>query len=473
MHRIVLLIAAIAVAMTFVPRDASAQSIEEVCADRGTVGTDDHFIACMTAHFFNSKKARSGFPILPENTWNCMDLIGTYADRTGGKTRIKVDCRALARLVSRLVPESPPDWAACTGYEPNNPAHVTACLERRVRTGQLLDSGNNTCSMWQHFYRLDVAYNNEHVLAGDGGFDPRLTRSRALIFPERRIPYVAPPCASFQAAIDGMQSRVLSNPLALLRNFAAVVAGLPTVISTIALLGLSGVFAAFGFLLLWRSWSRDHQRAPELVREKVRVRHSPATIAGVSNWSETHVRGSSSGGGGYIGPYGGTVSAPSVSVSSTVKNKHQFFLVYGNGHEVPITITDLDFPTRDGQVVDTVSLSCADSNPIVLVYVRATRKHLTYHGYIADIARMIWPSQVKLYLYVLLLASAAAIPVAGIVGNVWIVPVIGIGATVAARFLTQKVRELTAKRILMDAVTELLAQFKAAPAPTPASSAGG
>lgn len=69
-----------------------------------------------------------------------------------------------------------------------------------------------------------------------------------------------------------------------------------------------------------------------------------------SKHSETHV--SSSGGGGYIGPNGGIITAPRVH-SHTV-TKHEFWLRSADGREHAIQLSNVDVPLRAGQDVSLI-----------------------------------------------------------------------------------------------------------------------
>jgi hypothetical protein len=80
------------------------------------------------------------------------------------------------------------------------------------------------------------------------------------------------------------------------------------------------------------------------------------TVMSSSKWSETHV--SSSGGGGYLHGGSGQVSAP--TVSSTVKSKHEFWVQTPDGHQIPVQLTDADFPLMPGQLITLVNTPSAN-----------------------------------------------------------------------------------------------------------------
>lgn len=72
--------------------------------------------------------------------------------------------------------------------------------------------------------------------------------------------------------------------------------------------------------------------------------------AGSAIWTSTHV--SSSGGGGYVGQYGGHVSAPRISSRTTTHKR--FFIRLADGSETEIELSDSDFGVRDGHQVTAV-----------------------------------------------------------------------------------------------------------------------
>ncbi len=74
-------------------------------------------------------------------------------------------------------------------------------------------------------------------------------------------------------------------------------------------------------------------------------------VSGSTKSSETRVWGS--GGGGYVGPRGGYVSAP--TIQSTIIRKHEFWLTDKDGKEWPFKIGGPDIPLRDGQKVTVIA----------------------------------------------------------------------------------------------------------------------
>jgi hypothetical protein len=82
-------------------------------------------------------------------------------------------------------------------------------------------------------------------------------------------------------------------------------------------------------------------------------------VVSAKTWSETHVHGSSSGGGGFVSNGSGYVSSPSVSVSSTVVTRNSIFLKLPNGTEEKINYSG-QFGVRDGHEVSAIFVSFAD-----------------------------------------------------------------------------------------------------------------
>ena len=77
------------------------------------------------------------------------------------------------------------------------------------------------------------------------------------------------------------------------------------------------------------------------------------SVIGSKTWSETHVSGGSSGGGGFVSGGSGYVSAPNVSVTSSVRTRNTFFLKGADGKKYSADI-DGALPLRDGQAVSVV-----------------------------------------------------------------------------------------------------------------------
>lgn len=63
--------------------------------------------------------------------------------------------------------------------------------------------------------------------------------------------------------------------------------------------------------------------------------------------SETHL--SSRGGGGHVGPYGGTITAP--QITSQVITKHEFWIKSSDGREHAVSMSSVEIPLRPGQFI--------------------------------------------------------------------------------------------------------------------------
>ncbi len=87
-------------------------------------------------------------------------------------------------------------------------------------------------------------------------------------------------------------------------------------------------------------------------------------VLGSAIWSSTQVH--SSGGGGYVGQYGGHVSAPTISSSTTTHKR--FFVRTENGKEHEISLSDSSFSVRDGHRVTAVYAQHRDDESGWLVY---------------------------------------------------------------------------------------------------------
>ncbi|MEI6428288.1 MAG: hypothetical protein WCO45_07855 [Pseudanabaena sp. ELA607] len=96
--------------------------------------------------------------------------------------------------------------------------------------------------------------------------------------------------------------------------------------------------------------SSDGNTEDETISQQYNVIPKTGEVAGSKTWSDTIVTGS--GGGGYVGKYGGYVAAP--KISSTVKIRTVFYMILDNGQEVQIDSSGWDFSPRDGQRVTAI-----------------------------------------------------------------------------------------------------------------------
>jgi hypothetical protein len=79
------------------------------------------------------------------------------------------------------------------------------------------------------------------------------------------------------------------------------------------------------------------------------VRVIQGRVLSVTRWSDTHV--GSMGGGGYVGPHGGVVRAP--TITSNVVQRSQVFVQRSDGVEEALELGDL-MPLREGQIITAV-----------------------------------------------------------------------------------------------------------------------
>lgn len=96
-------------------------------------------------------------------------------------------------------------------------------------------------------------------------------------------------------------------------------------------------------------------------------------VLGNDKYSETHV--SSSGGGGYVGQYGGHISAPQVS-SRTTTNQ-EIWIKTESGSEKSIQLKGYDIPMRPGHKITVISAGNkdADSHWYTAIVNHSTEKH--------------------------------------------------------------------------------------------------
>ncbi len=95
---------------------------------------------------------------------------------------------------------------------------------------------------------------------------------------------------------------------------------------------------------------------------KITFNYTTGTVVSVSKRSETHVSGTSigGGGGGYVHPqHGGhiSVSAPSIDIRSEVATVLEFFLKDSTGKERDFTFRNADLPLHTGQRVTIVTVA--------------------------------------------------------------------------------------------------------------------
>lgn len=79
-------------------------------------------------------------------------------------------------------------------------------------------------------------------------------------------------------------------------------------------------------------------------------------------WSRQQISASSSGGGGNIGPYGGRIDAPRVSITSRSSDVQRFFIKREtDGREFEVELTDSEFTVRPGHRITALWVGDATS----------------------------------------------------------------------------------------------------------------
>ena len=91
------------------------------------------------------------------------------------------------------------------------------------------------------------------------------------------------------------------------------------------------------------------------------------TVVGNQTWSQTHVQGQSSGGSQYIGPQGGHVEAPKVSISSTTSERVRLFVREDAGQEFDVDFVNPGVGVREGNRVSILYLGNKSENPVEIV----------------------------------------------------------------------------------------------------------
>lgn len=90
------------------------------------------------------------------------------------------------------------------------------------------------------------------------------------------------------------------------------------------------------------------------------------TVVSCQIWSETHVHGSSSSQSSFVGPQGGHVSAPAVSISSTTTEKLQLFIRRDDGKEFSQRFIRAGVGIREGNRVSIVYVPKIGDEPMAL-----------------------------------------------------------------------------------------------------------
>ena len=99
-------------------------------------------------------------------------------------------------------------------------------------------------------------------------------------------------------------------------------------------------------------------------------------VVGSQKFSETKI--SSSGGGGYVGPEGGRISAP--TIRSTSVTNHEIWIRAEDGVEHNVSLRGLDIPLREGQKVTLVATARKGAG--VMMYCMLVNHSAGRHWYI-------------------------------------------------------------------------------------------
>lgn len=259
------------------------------------------------------------------------------------------DCDVAAKVVTALAGASP--WASCQQYAaPTSAAHIKAC-------GRSALNAQMSCP--------DARAAYERELAKAYGQLPRNYEPPSCELINTVLAEIKPPprvAVSNAQRESSSQSPRLSTQEESQRVIALGVAAMV-------------IFAAvWVFYLVFRARLLSAQ-----ARERIELSVGDGAAMGSETYSQTYVSSETSGGGGYVHPTaGGYISPSTTTVSSTVKERHRFFLVRDDGSEIAIKIDAASsFPTRDGQRLGVVYGTLDKSQTwVVALYNFATRQHI-------------------------------------------------------------------------------------------------
>lgn len=101
---------------------------------------------------------------------------------------------------------------------------------------------------------------------------------------------------------------------------------------------------------------------------------------------------SQSGGGGYVGPYGGYIPAPQIHAHEN--NTDRIWLRDSNGEEYNLDLTNVDLPVREGQIIKQYFVSTNDGKNGRRVGIKneTTHQYIDYshHSYALVDGRKNW-----------------------------------------------------------------------------------
>lgn len=113
--------------------------------------------------------------------------------------------------------------------------------------------------------------------------------------------------------------------------------------------------------------------------EDLRTVTRTGTVVSCQIWSETRVQGGSQGGSSYVGPQGGHVSTPAVTISSTTAEKLLLFIQQDDGTEFDQRFVNPGVGLREGNRVSIVYVPDANGEPMALIN-HATGKSRVYEN---------------------------------------------------------------------------------------------
>lgn len=133
---------------------------------------------------------------------------------------------------------------------------------------------------------------------------------------------------------------------------------------------------------------------------------------------ETHVHGSSTGGGGHIGPTGGHVEAPKVSISSSTSERMHLFVQEDDGTEFDIQLTDPAVGVREGHRVSLLYAHGRTADPWMIgaLVNHTTKTPKVYTGRLKGMVSVPSPPFVSM---VVKIASLGVLPVFALTVYLW------------------------------------------------------
>jgi hypothetical protein len=85
--------------------------------------------------------------------------------------------------------------------------------------------------------------------------------------------------------------------------------------------------------------------------EDIQIITRTGTVLANQTWSQTHVRGHSSGSTQYVGPNGGEITLPSTTITSSTSDRVQLFIREDDGREFDVSFTNPGVGVREGHRV--------------------------------------------------------------------------------------------------------------------------